>query len=395
MKSLELDARRFDVDWLRIIAFAFLIFYHIGMYYVADWGWHIKSEHQSHALQNLMLLINPWRMSLIFLISGIALSLAEPRITRIRLLKVRFFRVLTPVVIGMFIIVPPQLYFELIATEGFTGNYWAFYDFYVDIDTDMYPSHQYGPLGLLTWNHLWYLAYLWAYTLVYLVISPILSRIPWPTLLDRAPVIAIFLALIVALIIYDITLKVHYPRTYALYNDWYSHALYFTFFLFGYILAKAQDLWLLIIHKRRLWACIAVTHYGLLLMLHHDIAELWLRENGYSYIESLQAAQLILKWVLCANTVAWLFAILGYGGAYLNKGHALLRYVNEAILPWYIMHQTVIIILAVALSSLHLGGFWEPLLLTILTFLLCGLIYEGIKRWHVTRFLFGMKIKPE
>ena len=62
-------ARRADLDWLRILAFGLLIFYHIGMLYVADWGYHVKSHHSSEALQSLMLLVNPWRMPVLWLFS--------------------------------------------------------------------------------------------------------------------------------------------------------------------------------------------------------------------------------------------------------------------------------------------------------------------------------------
>ena len=81
------DTRRYDVDWLRSLAFILLIFYHIGMFYVADWGWHVKSEYQSQFLKNIMLLVNQWRMPLIFLISGIALSLVEHKISLFQLFK--------------------------------------------------------------------------------------------------------------------------------------------------------------------------------------------------------------------------------------------------------------------------------------------------------------------
>ena len=68
----EMKTRRYDLDWLRVLAFGLLILYHTGMFYVADWGWHVKSVHQSEWLQLPMLLSNQWRMPLIFLVSGLA-----------------------------------------------------------------------------------------------------------------------------------------------------------------------------------------------------------------------------------------------------------------------------------------------------------------------------------
>jgi hypothetical protein len=63
--------RRYELDWLRVLAFGLLIFYHIGMYYVSNWGFHIKSQHQSERLQIIMLWSSQWRMSLLFKLSNL------------------------------------------------------------------------------------------------------------------------------------------------------------------------------------------------------------------------------------------------------------------------------------------------------------------------------------
>src|ERR1700744_5352610 len=63
--------RRVDLDWVRIGAFGLLIFYHVGMLYVS-WRFHIKSVHRITALEPPMLALNPWRLELLFLVSGAA-----------------------------------------------------------------------------------------------------------------------------------------------------------------------------------------------------------------------------------------------------------------------------------------------------------------------------------
>ena len=59
--------RLYFLDWLRIGAFALLVLYHVGMYYVT-WPWHVKSADASAALEPFMRLSSPWRLSLLFLI---------------------------------------------------------------------------------------------------------------------------------------------------------------------------------------------------------------------------------------------------------------------------------------------------------------------------------------
>ena len=100
--------RRHDIDALRVIAFAFLILYHVGMLYVSEWGWHIKSSYQYEALQLPMLFLNRWRMDLIFLISGMAAAfLLKPGQTG-RFLALRSGRLLLPLTFGIVVIVPTR-----------------------------------------------------------------------------------------------------------------------------------------------------------------------------------------------------------------------------------------------------------------------------------------------
>ena len=80
--------RRLDLDWIRIIAFALLIFYHIGMYYVT-WDWHVKSPHQSDLIEPLMQLTSPWRLALLFLVSGAATSFIMAKLSAGQLARSR------------------------------------------------------------------------------------------------------------------------------------------------------------------------------------------------------------------------------------------------------------------------------------------------------------------
>src|SRR6202030_1275866 len=99
--------RRVDLDWVRIGVFGLLIFYHVGMLYVS-WGFHIKSVHRITALEPLMLMLNPWRLALLFLVSGAATRFMLLKHTLRPLLRARSTRLLVPLIFGMLVIVPPQ-----------------------------------------------------------------------------------------------------------------------------------------------------------------------------------------------------------------------------------------------------------------------------------------------
>lgn len=113
MDPRDLPLRRYDLDWIRIGAFLLLILYHVGMYYVS-WDWHVKSPHASPALEPLLLLVNPWRLSILFLVSGAATAFMLRRQRPGELARRRSSRLLIPLVFGMLVIVPPQSYFEVV-----------------------------------------------------------------------------------------------------------------------------------------------------------------------------------------------------------------------------------------------------------------------------------------
>ncbi|HEX8613129.1 MAG TPA: acyltransferase family protein [Telluria sp.] len=106
-------ARLWFLDWVRIIAFFVLILYHVGMYYVT-WDWHVKSPFASPAIEPLMLLSSPWRLGLLFMVSGVASSLMLAKAGAARFLGQRSVRLLVPLVFGMLVIVPPQAYLEVV-----------------------------------------------------------------------------------------------------------------------------------------------------------------------------------------------------------------------------------------------------------------------------------------
>ena len=381
MNSLP-QKRRYDVDWLRSLAFMLLIFYHIGMFYVADWGWHVKSAYQSEWLQNLMMLVNQWRMPLIFLISGMVLSLIEHKYGGLKLLKTRFFRIFLPLIIGMYFIVPVQSYYEAIQQLGYTGGYWTFWFEYINPNTTLYTEHHHSPLGLLTWNHLWYLTYLWFYTLVYLMLRPVLMP-----LTDKLQQKKIGLGLVLLLPIslqafYTLNLAADYPRTHALTDDWYTHAQFFTVFILGYLLAKMPFSWEKIIEKRRLLLVLAIMGYSLIFLERNDLTD-WVKAD--------ELGRYISVFWIAMNSWAWMLMLVGYAGAYLNRPSQALDTINEAILPWYILHQSVIILVAMQIADYQLGGFWEPMLVVLGTLSLCQIGYEVIRRSNILRLCMGMK----
>ena len=386
-----LDNRRYDLDWLRVIAFGLLILYHVGMMYVT-WGWHIKSSYISSDLEYLMLLVNPWRLPLLFFISGCAFYCALNRYSKKQLLQLRIKRLLIPILFGILIIVPPQLYYEMIydgALKQDSINYWQFWLEYLDKDSPIFSGYETPLWGHMTWNHLWFVVYLLFFSLFFLLLKTLplqkmSSKITgflfpqhkwWILLLPALP-----------LFIYGMTLRPYFPSTHAFYNDWYNNIFYFTLFLYGYWLAKSAHIWSVIDKYRVRYLTIAIMSYSLLMWIRSLPDDLVIA----NWIEI--SVGTLLRYISYINIWAWILALCGFAHHHLNVNSHALRYLNEAAYPYYILHQTIIIIIGYPLSQRLLGPATEPLVIITATIILTVLCHEVFRRVNILRLFMGLKV---
>src|SRR5262249_47717213 len=160
------ETRRHDLDFIRIGAFALLILYHVGMLYV-PWDFHVKSTPAGKPLEAFMLALNPWRLALLFVVSGAATRFMARKFAARQLAGPRAVRLLVPLAFGMLLIVPPQSFVEVVEKYGYSGSFLEFYrDHYLAFYTFVTPAGGRTGLTLPTWNHLWFVAYLFVYTML-------------------------------------------------------------------------------------------------------------------------------------------------------------------------------------------------------------------------------------
>lgn len=375
----ELEQRRYDLDWLRIGAFLLLIFYHVGMYYVT-WDWHVKSAYATRELEPLMFLTSPWRMSLLFLISGVATSYLLERRGAVGFLRRRSVRLLVPLVFAMLAIVPPQPYLEVVEKVQYAGSYADFLALYLTAYQGFCRDG--SCLILPTWNHLWFVAYLWAYTLAIYVLVRIAPRAV-PRLresLEQWPALMWLLVPIAYLIAARMLLAARYPSTHALVDDWYNHAVYAAVFALGFVLAGTRAPWALL--ERARWHALGLVVLGwVFLCLYHGL---------YADVAAPHLIRRLWQAVFGAQQWFAIVAALGFARRHLNRDGAARRYLTEAVFPVYILHQTYIVVLAHALQPVRLAPLLEGVLLVATTIALCFLSYEGIRRVAVLRPLFGL-----
>jgi Acyltransferase family len=382
--AAQRSRRRVDLDWVRIGVFGLLIFYHVGMLYVS-WGFHIKSAHRITALEPLMLVLNPWRLALLFLVSGAATRFMRFKYTLGPLLGARSARLLVPLIFGMLVIVPPQAYDQIVESLGYPAG---FLDFYARHYFAFGPQFcDPGPCILLpTWNHLWFVAYLWVYTMALgavLIAAP--GLVGW---IERRLASALSGALLLivpsaAFAVYRLALLPSFPATHALFGDCYNHAVYATAFLLGFVLARADVFWEAIESQRWRALSLAAALFISFLLLR------WTREAAAS-----PSLLLTLYRGTAYGCYQWLciVAVLGFARRWLTADSPVRRYLTDAIFPYYIVHQTAIIMIAHELGGRDLPAWLEASIVIAGTLATCALTYEIVRRIAVLRPLFGLRL---
>lgn len=375
--------RRHDLDWLRIAAFGLLIGYHVGMLYV-PWQFHVKSAYRGGpVLTALMLALNPWRLSLLFLISGAATGYMMRGLGRGALARQRAWRLAVPMLFGMLVVVVPQVYFEVVDAGKYDGGFLAFWGRYLRGDQSFQTP-------IPTWNHLWFVVYLLVYTLLVAAFWPRSRNDAAPrdeadTVPSRALLAALLLGPWVLQWVLRMTLFPRFGSNHALIADWYNHALFFGMFAFGLLLARRPVWWRAIDRLR--WPALAMAVLGGAVFITLAV--------GYPAGASADAGYVALTRV-AREAQAWgaVLAALGFAQRHLNHDHRWRAYLVDAVFAYYIVHQTALIALAMWLKPLRLGGGLEAGLVIGGTALACGVTAEVARRVGWLRPLFGFRARP-
>ncbi len=382
MTTIELPIeRRFDLDWLRVLVFALLIFYHVGMLYVADWGYHYKSQHRSEWLQSVMIFFNQWRLPLLFLISGIAIRFFIYHASPGRFLGLRTLRLWLPLLFGIWVIVPPQLYIEMLSKGDLPAiSYGQFYQAFLDLSHPYFTSYQSGIFPHVDVNHLWYIRELWYFSVYLLIAYGVLSFTKVMSYLflpfKKWSMSWLAVTLIVGMSVLHFFC---FPSD----SEGTRKALGFSFLCLGFLIGWEKPFWQQVSHHRKRSLILATLSFMVLIIYYHLYYQV--RESAAK--DGLYFIELLLVYL---NRWAWILAILGYAHHHLNKNHPWLKYLNEAVYPYYILHQTFIIVFAYWLSDL--GPISQPAMVICLTFICCALSFELIRRSRILRLLFGLKI---
>jgi hypothetical protein len=375
---MDPNVRRYDLDWLRIIAFGLLILYHVGMFYVT-WGWHVKSVYVSPVVEPLMRLVNPWRLALLFFISGVAIRFATDKADSLkRFAWSRVVRLGSPLIFGIYVWVMLQAYYEVRQSGEFTGSLTTFYPDYVAVEQAFSTITP-------TWNHLWYLAYLLVYIIITIAILPWLRRIPnslvWKAFVKR-PLVMVFI-MVLPFAINEAWLSPIFPTTHELINDWAHHIHRSLIFLIGFFVAKDVNFWHSVERVWKLTLGLAIICW-MVLQNGQEIAD------GARPFMSDTSLRFFFSYVSTLYAWSCILTLLGLGQRFLNRESRLLRYLTGAIFCYYVLHQTITVIAGYYLTQYELGVTLESSLVLTITIAGCVIGYELVRRIPKIGILFGV-----
>jgi len=357
--------RRHELDWLRVMAFFLLILFHSGMPYVTH-DWHINNSETSIALTWLWDFFHNWRMPLLFMISGCGIWFALGKRSAAQFLKERSTRLLIPLVFGVFIIVPPQVYLQRLAEGQNFDSYIAFYPHFFD-------GHIFAG-GNFTPNHLWFIYSLFFYSLAALPLMLFLKSERGAQSMDKiASVLSKRWGIYLTMIPLYISLVWLNPYG----KEYVFEFHHLVLVIIGFVIVSRDSIIQSIELQRKKFLLIAIIGITLAIYVHYSpivfSRRVYYLPNVIGYLSLL-------------------FAIFGYGRRYLNFSNTFIKYCNEGVYAFYILHQTITVILAYHIVQMDLNLWIKLLMTTAGTAVFTLIIYHfGVRPFNLIRPLFGLK----
>jgi len=343
--------RRYDIDWLRVIAIGLLLIYHIAIIF-QPWAMFIGFIRSDDALEGLwkpMTMLNVWRIPLLFFVSGMGLYFAMKKRNWKQLFMERSKRILLPFVFGILAITP--LHFLV-------------FQKYYNMPLSYFPHM----------GHLWFLGNIFVYVVVLLPAFYYLKTNENGKLkkvLSKVMNYAIGPLSISAFFMMEVGLVK--PQLFEMYaKSWHGFFIGFLAFFFGFLfMFSGKTFWQTVSKWKWLYVGIAT-----ILFL--------IRFNGFESLTNM--------YITTIESNAWILGLFGIGYSYLNRPSALLRYLSAAVYPIYIVHMFALYIGALFILPLELHPILQFVGITVFTFVVCFLIYEFlITKVAILRPLFGLK----
>jgi len=379
--------RVYYLDWLRVLAILTIFIFHSGRFFDQE-EWLVKNPTTYFGANVWTYFLAGWLMPLIFLISGASIFYALGKggrgINAVgKFVKDRTLRLVVPWLVGACTHVALQAYFESRFWGRFNGSFFAFLPRY------FHGFKEFGGNFAWTGMHLWYLWVLFILSVAFLPLFLWLKAGSGKRVLSW---LGGFLAKPGAVYLLAIpgTLLIGYmdPDKFLNSQDWggWPLLLYIPYFLAGFLIVSHEGLQVRVRRQRWLSLAAGVVMFLALLVVALTQGDPVFDTPVYSVFFALFS---LFSW-------CFVLAILGFGMQHLTANTPFLRYANEAVLPFYILHQTVIISVGFFVVRWAIPDLAKFAIIATSSFAIIMLLYEFlIRRLNLLRFLFGMKLRPK
>lgn len=349
-----MSTRRYDIDWIRVIAIGLLLLYHVAIGF-QSWGIMIGFITTNKPWESLwipMAMLNVWRIPLLFFVSGMGVYFAIQNRNWKQLLRERASRILLPFLFGMFVIVPVHVYI------------WQYY-------------YQFAPIYSPNPGHLWFLGNIVVYVVILSPVFFYMKRneqgrlVGWikKALAHPLGLLPVVGAFIVEVLLLD-------PKPFELYAmTWHGFFLGLLAFFFGFCFAlSGRPFWEMILKWRWLFLLGAAALFAI-------------RLNYFMFGAP--------NYLLVVESNCWVIVVFAFGYKYGNRPSKTLRYLSQAAYPIYIVHMVFLYLGSLLIFPLDIAAPYQFVLLLLFTSIGCFMVYElVIRRVNFIRPLFGLKREP-
>ncbi|MGA2238860.1 MAG: acyltransferase family protein [Candidatus Bathyarchaeia archaeon] len=381
--------RWYWLDWLRVLAMGTIFLFHSSAPF-SYFPWNINNPTPSLGFTIFGLFLLGWAMPLFFVISGISAYFSLARRSASQFVKERFERLVIPFVfVGLLVVLSVNGYYDAVFHGNFTGDFIHFY--LGPYFTKFFPFDTNFSLTYFADSnqgvYLWYLFWLFVFSIVTVHFFKWLMKEGNRNKLSRLYAVCNrrggILLLAIPLIVVNVAAVPPFFVFPTVYGGWKLPA-YFVFFITAYVMASNPQFEESIV-KSRVPALLLgfITSFlavGALLIAEADPSGM---SSHYLSVSTL--------WAL--NGWCWVVAILGFGRKHLSFNHKFLETSNELVLPFYVLHQSVIVAIAFYVVSLDLIVIEKFLLIVLASFPIIVALLYPISKINLLRFLFGMRMK--
>lgn len=345
--------RRYDIDWLRVIAIGLLLIYHIAIVF-QPWGVFIGFIQSNEPIISIwvpMTMLNVWRIPLLFFVSGMGVCFAIKKRNWKQLFTERAKRILIPFIVGIVLIVP----IHILIWQAYYNQVFTFS-----------PNR----------SHLWFLGNIFIYVIILSPLFFYLKRIESSLIGEKIKKLFGtpfgFLIILGCFVIETLIIKMESFEMYAMTT--HGFVIGFLAFLFGFILIYSETyFWKAVLKWKWIFLLTAILLFSMRLFYFELVVV-----NYFKAIESC----------------FWIFSVFGFGFNYLNKSSKTLSYLSEAAYPIYIIHMIFLYLGSYFILPLNISTILKFILIVVFTGVGCFAFYELlIKRIKFLRPLFGLKLK--